>query len=266
MTAEYHLHSYFSGDSSTPPREQIERGLALGLKTMCFTDHHDADYPYDIVGFEFDTDAYFRELTALREEYRGRMDVRIGVEIGLQTHLGEYYTEYLEKYPFDFVIGSLHLLNRQDPYYGELFQDRADEEIYREYFASILENIQSFSDFDVVGHIDYIIRYGKKQDDGYSYEKYADLIDKILTTIVDKGLGIELNTAGFKYGLKACHPHPDIIKRYRELGGEIITVGSDAHRPEHIAYDFDKALEILKHCGFRYRTEFRERRPEFVLL
>lgn len=266
MLADYHLHSYFSGDSQTPPREQIEKGISLGLKTMCFTDHQDADYPYEEAGFQFDTDSYFKELSQLKEEYRGRMEVLIGVELGLQPHLKEYFEDYVKKYPFDFIIGSLHLLRGMDPYFKEIFEGRTDEQVYREYFESILENIKIFSGFDVVGHIDYIIRYGKTQDDGYSYAKYSDIIDEILRTVIDKGLGIELNTAGFKYGLKSCHPHPDIISRYRALGGEIITVGSDGHRPEHLAYDFDKAEEILKHCGFRYRTEFRGRKPEFVLI
>ena len=80
------------------------------------------------------------------------------------------------------------------------------------------------------------------------------------------GKGIELNTAGLKYGLGFAHPHPDILKRYRQLGGEIITVGADAHKPEHIAYDFGKAADILRSCGFEYYTEFKQRRPIFLHL
>ena len=84
--------------------------------------------------------------------------------------------------------------------------------------------------------------------------------------VIQKGKGIELNTAGFKYGLGFCHPHPDIIRRYRELGGEIITIGADAHKPEHIAYDFKKVSEILSMCGFKYYTEFKNRKPIFKQL
>ena len=96
--------------------------------------------------------------------------------------------------------------------------------------------------FDVLGHIDYMVRYGKAQEKEYSYARYADIIDEILRTVIGKGKGIELNMAGLKYGLPFAHPHPDILKRYRELGGEIITVGADGHKPEHIAYDYDKVF------------------------
>ena len=88
----------------------------------------------------------------------------------------------------------------------------------------------------------------------------------ILKYLIEHGKGIELNTSGLKYGLPFAHPHSDILKRYRELGGEIITVGADGHKPEHIAYDFDKVSGILKDCGFKYYTEFSERKPHFKQL
>ena len=111
-----------------------------------------------------------------------------------------------------------------------------------------------------------MIRYGKDKEQAYSYLKYAELIDEILKNIIAKGKGLELNMAGLKYGLPYAHPHPDILKRYRELGGEIITVGADGHCPEHIAWDFDKANGILRACGFTYYTEFKQRKPVFKQL
>ena len=113
-------------------------------------------------------------------------------------------------------------------------------------------------DFDVLGHMDYMVRYGKEREKEYSYARYADLIDEILRTVIEKGKGIEVNMAGFKYGLPFAHPHPDVLRRYRELGGEILTVGADGHRPEHIAYDYGKVSEILKSCGFRYIQNLQE--------
>jgi len=97
-------------------------------------------------------------------------------------------------------------------------------------------------------------------------KKYAQEIDEILKKVIAMGKGIELNTAGWKYGLAFCHPHPEILCRYKELGGEIITVGSDAHKPEHVAYDFQKAADVLKACGFKYYTEFQDRKPIFKQL
>lgn len=267
IQSDCHMHTEFSTDSEAPMRSMIDGALERGLKEICLTDHYDKDYPRvpDIEGtaFVFDPEEYFRTLAALREEYAGRITVRTGIEIGLQPHLGEFYRELIRSNPFDFVIGSVHLVHGLDPYYGEIFEGRTDEDVYRETFRMTVENLDAIDDFDVLGHIDYVVRYGKEKAAHYSCRKFADEIDAILRKVIDMGKGIELNTGGFKYGLGFCNPHPDIIKRYRELGGKIITVGADAHKPEHIAYDFDKAEEILKDCGFKYYTVFEERKPLF---
>lgn len=267
IQSDCHMHTEFSTDSEAPVRTMIEAAIQKGLKEICLTDHYDKDYPAvpDIEGtaFVFDPDEYCRTLAELKKEYEGRITVRRGIEIGLQPHLGSFYRDMVQKYPFDFVIGSVHLIHGMDPYYGEIFEGRTDEEVYAETFRLTLENLDKIDDFDVLGHIDYVVRYGKEKAAHYSYRKFADQIDAILKKVIDMGKGIELNTGGFKYGLGFCNPHPDIIRRYRELGGEIITVGADAHRPEHIAYDFDKADKILRDCGFRYYTVFEGRRPVF---
>ena len=118
-------------------------------------------------------------------------------------------------------------------------------------------------DFDVYGHLDYIVRYGPNKNKYYTYETYADVLDEILRTLIQRGKGIELNTAGFKYGLGHAHPILPVLKRYKELGGEIITLGSDGHAPEQIAWDFDKVPELLKEAGFTHFTTFQERKPIF---
>ena len=107
------------------------------------------------------------------------------------------------------------------------------------------------------------MRYSPTKDQGYAYETFAGLFDKILTKLIAMEKGIEINTAGLAKGLRDAHPCRGIIKRYRELGGEIITVGSDAHAPDQIAYAFNQAAEILKDCGFRYYTTFQQRSPSF---
>ena len=116
------------------------------------------------------------------------------------------------------------------------------------------------------GHLDYVVRYGPNKNKYYSYEKYADIIDEIIRQLVQHGKGIEINTAGFKYGLNHPNPTEEILHRYKELGGEIITIGADGHKPEHIAFDFDKVPDILKNAGFKYYTVFKERKPEFISL
>ena len=265
IKADFHVHTGFSSDSQTEPKEMIGKAIALGLETICFTDHFDKDYPDygDGCDFILDTDKYFPKIRELQAAYEDRIQIRIGAELGLQPHLGAFYHEYVKKYPFDCVIGSTHIVDGEDPHYGKLFEGRTESEGYRHFFEGILHNLQNNSDYDVVGHIDYVVRYGKNRAENYSYKKYADVLDEILRHVVEQGKGIEFNTAGFKYGLDFGHPHPDILKRYRELGGEIITIGSDGHKPEHIAYDFHRVSDILKACGFKNYTEFKQRKPIF---
>lgn len=276
IQADMHMHTWFSTDSEACPRDMADEAVRKGLKTICFTDHFDKD---DLEWGEegiFDVDAYFVEMQKLQEEYAGKLNIRIGIELGLRTYLKDYYEELTKKYPFDFVIGSVHNVPYKkdaegnilytDPAAEKLFTDRTDKEAYRLMMETTLENVRTSDCFQTLGHLDYVVRYGKSREKEYSYTDYADIIDEILKLLIEKEKGLEVNSAGLKYGLPFAHPHPDVLKRYHELGGEIITIGADAHKPEHIAYDFTKAEEILKSCGFKYYTEFFEQKPVFKQL
>lgn len=276
IQADMHMHTWFSTDSEACPCDMADEAVRKGLKTICFTDHFDKD---DLEWGEegiFDMDAYFVEMQKLQEEYAGKLNIRIGIELGLRTYLKDYYEELTKKYPFDFVIGSVHNVPYKkdaegnilytDPAAEKLFTDRTDKEAYRLMMETTLENVRTSECFQTLGHLDYVVRYGKSREKEYSYTDYADIIDEILKLLIEKEKGLEVNSAGLKYGLPFAHPHPDVLKRYRELGGEIITIGADAHKPEHIAYDFAKAEEILKSCGFKYYTEFFEQKPVFKQL
>lgn len=267
ITADCHLHSSFSGDSDTPMEEMIQKGISLGLSTMCFTEHQDYDYPDSSDGpgsiFLLNTDSYLYDLARLKAKYQDKIRLLFGVELGLQPHLMRQNAVYAKSYEFDFIIGSSHICSGRDPYYPSFFEGRSEEEAYREYFTSILENIKRFSNFDVYGHLDYVVRYGANMDKDYSYEKYKDILDAILELLLEKEKGIELNTGGIKKGMRDFHPCMGVLKRYRELGGEIITIGSDSHDASHIAEHFDRAAETLKECGFQYYTVFEKRSPEF---
>ncbi len=270
VTADCHLHSSFSGDSDTPMEEMILSGISRGLKTMCFTEHHDIDFPDSPEEsgniFLLNTDSYLYDLARLKEKYQDRIRLLFGVELGLQSEILRKIAVYAKSYEFDFIIGSSHICHGKDPYYPAFYEGRSEEEAYREYFSSILENVKKFSNFDVYGHLDYVVRYGPNRDHNYSYEKYQDVFDEILNTLLENGKGIELNTGGIENGMKEFHPCTDILKRYRQLGGEIITIGSDAHDTAHIAEYFPLAAEILESCGFRYYTVFQHRTPEFIRL
>lgn len=268
IRGDFHMHTDFSTDSEAPVRSMLDAAVERGLVTVCITDHLDLDYPPDEeLGpspFRLDLDRYFDMLTGLREEYRGKLDVRIGVEMGMQPHLGNVYEELVSEYPFDFVIGSLHLIHGMDPYYGKVFEGKTDAEVYREAFRETVRCLEHMRSFDVLGHLDYVVRYGRRQAQEYSWRGFADEIEEILRCLIRDGKGLEMNMGGLKYGLGFANPHPDVLRRYRELGGEIVTIGADAHKPEHVAYDFEKAGEILKACGFRYYTEFEGRKAVFL--
>lgn len=266
MKADFHLHSSFSADSDTPMRQMVQQGLSLHLDMMCFTEHMDYDYKDEGMLFEADMPSYFQMLQKLKDEYAPKIELLFGIELGLQPYLKERCSTLVREWPFDFIIGSSHVVNGRDPYYPAFFAGRTEQAAYLSYFQSIIDNLHTFSCFDVYGHIDYVVRYGPNKNRFYSYTAYQEPLDEILQLLVEKGIGLELNTGGFQYGLGHPNPHEDILKRYHDLGGEIVTVGSDAHAPERIAADFDKAKQILKACGFRYYTIFRKRRPEYISL
>ena len=267
ILTDFHTHSYFSGDCNTPTEDMIQKAISLGMTHLCLTEHLDLDYPSrEQLDFNLNIDAYLSKVSMLKEKYQQQIQILWGVELGIQSHIIPTLHDYVQKYPFDFIIGSSHLAHGKDPYYLDFYEERTEEEAYREYFTSILENVQEFTDYDVYGHLDYVVRYGPNKDTRYSYEKYRDILDKILETILSKGKGIELNTGGLKSGLKDVHPCTDILKQYKKLGGEIITIGSDAHVPQYLTHHFDRAEEVLKNCGFEYYTIFKNRKPSFIKL
>lgn len=266
---DFHLHSDFSGDSDTPPRLQVEKALELGLSGMCFTEHHDPDYPPDEgIDFSIDFEQYFEEMQKLRRQYAGRLQIGIGMEFGIQPHLAGVLAELTNGWPFDFVIASQHILDGKDPYYPSYFEGRTEEECYAKFLRAQYDTLISMplSGFDTLGHMDYIVRYGPNRNLFYSYERYADVIDPLLRFLIDNGKCLEVNTGGLKYGLGEPNPCTDVLRRYRELGGELITIGSDAHEPRHLCYDFDRAEAILTKLGYKSYTVFKQRCPYQVKL
>lgn len=266
IKADFHLHSDFSSDSKTPMEEMVKQGIALGLEQMCMTDHMDYDFPKQYnMPFEFDVDKYLETIEQLKNKYPA-IKLRTGIEVGMRPYLSKRFTELVSSHPFDFVICSSHLLYDLDPYYKETWIGREEKQVFRDYFEIILENIKCFDNFDVYGHIDYVIRYSPSKGANFHPSEYMDILDEILTTLIYKGKGIEANTSGYKYGMGGPHPRAAILKRYLELGGEILTIGSDGHQPNHMAYDFNSAESLLKELGFKYYTVFENRKPTFIKL
>ena len=265
LLPDYHLHSSFSGDCETELLSIIDKAKSLGMESLCLTDHNDLDFPEtpDGVRFDLDIDTYLKTLTELRDSLSG-IDLRIGVEQGVMPETIDILNTYSSEHPgLDFIICSTHTLKGYDPYYPQVFEAYPEEDVYRMYFEDILNTVNNFRDYNVYGHIDYIFRYGPTKGENFSIIKYYDIFKAIFTKIIENGKGIELNTGSLYRELTYIHPRLDILRVYKELGGEIITVGSDSHDTEHIGYGFDRARDLLLSEGFKYYTEFKNMNPEF---
>lgn len=279
ILSDSHVHTDFSSDSEESLERMLTQAVNSGLTSICITDHMDYDFP-DLgngMTFVFEPEPYLAALAEARKHFPN-LEIRQGVELGLKESALPQAVSLVKNYPFDFVIGSTHLVDNKDPYYESFWEGYEEPDGIRRYYESILQNLSLGFDFDVYGHLDYILRYTPTMrrlgDDTAAKDRYLeqcasryiDIIEEILRLLITQGRGIELNTAGWKYELGHPHPHEKILARYRELSGEIISVGSDAHRAEHLAFSFERVPALLSQCGFRYYTEFSNRKPHMIPL
>ena len=168
---------------------------------------------------------------------------------------------------FDFVLGSSHFVDRMDPYEREYWKHFGEKEGFRAFFEVSLKRVQNLLDtFDSYGHLDYVVRYAPHKNEFYSWNDYEPYIRPLLKLLIENGKCLECNTGGIRYGLGNTNPCADVFRLYKELGGEGITIGSDAHTPETLGIGFDFCREMLKEYGFRYYTVFHERKAEMLPL
>ena len=265
IRSDQHLHTSFSADSEASLPSMLDAALEKGLSYVCVTDHDDFGFCAPGIGPMEDLPLYVRSLLEARETYRGRLDVGLGIELGLQPQLGDHFREMTASHPFDLVIGSLHIFQGKDPYLGELFDTLPEEGVYRLAFQETQRCIRAIPDFDVLGHLDYIVRYGKRKAKAFHPEMYWDVLDPLFRALAENGKGLEINTSGRAY-LGYFHPHETLLRRFRSLGGEIITLGSDAHAPGRVGEALEEAGTLLQACGYKYYTEFHGRKPQFIKL
>ncbi|CAH2213007.1 histidinol-phosphatase HisJ family protein [Tepidibacter aestuarii] len=258
-----HIHTDYSPDCKAKMEDIVIQAVELGLKKIIFTDHVDYDSPDELFGGEIDYNEYMKEIKYLRDKYK-EIEILMGVEIGYQPHLNNKLDKFIKSYPFDFVICSMHSCDGLDLYNGDFFKGKTQRQSYMNYFESIKRCIENYDNYDVYGHLDYIVRYGNFDNKELKYEDFKKIIDEILGLIIEKGKGIEVNTAGFRYNLKTTHPNIDILRRYIEMGGKVITLGSDAHRPNELCSDFEKTIKILKGIGVNKIAQFKNRVPSFI--
>ncbi|MCG7344557.1 histidinol-phosphatase HisJ family protein [Sporosarcina sp. ACRSL] len=256
---DYHMHSSFSGDCTVDMEEMVKGAIAKGVSEICFTEHIDYDYPDDSIEFDFDKQKYDERIIELRRKYEGQIRIKKGVEIGVQPHLLERYDGMLKEESFDFIICSMHTVDRKGLHYGDLFKGSTVEEASLKYYNELLHCVKNFTNYSILGHVDLIKRYAPEVLEN----DFHDVLREIFNVIIPAGKGIELNTSGVRYGLPNGLPSDDVLKLYKECGGEIITLGSDAHKPEQIAFDFKESLELLQSIGFRYIATFEGLKPTF---
>ncbi len=257
-----HVHCDYSDDCATPAHLEVERAIELRLKGITFTDHYDIDYPNKKYHFEFDVAARRAFMHDLQYRYQTKINIFHGIEIGIQPHVVQQSLEVIAHGQFDCVICSTHAVDgfslcSQSSFY----EGKTQKQAYRRYLEDLYYDISNFTDYDIVGHIGYVRRYGPYENKSMPYDQYSDILDMILSHVIEDGKGIEINTSGYAYKLGTPIPEFDIIKRYKQLGGEIITMGSDAHKVERIGDSFELAASILKQAGFNYVAYFKNRKP-----
>lgn len=269
MIVDMHNHTHWSSDSNTPVKENIESAISKGMNSICITDHQDFDsppYPPDYFTFLLnetgETQPYVNDILKYKDLYKDKIEVLLGIEIGIQPHLVDKLNDYVSKYPFDFIIGSTHRFDKLDAEDQRQYESSSIHDACERYFKEELLNIKGFRNCNVVGHMDFILRYCPGAVEYFTYSKFADVLDEILKEIISSGRGLECNTSKF-VAKNMINPNLDVFKRYFELGGEIVTFGSDAHTPDRIGEGFKEISEKLKSMGLKYYAIYRNREPEF---
>ncbi len=258
---DYHIHSDLSGDCEVSMLRMAKAAQDKGLSEICFTEHLDLDFPCDI-DFVVNLDNYRKAFDAVKNSLP-KIRIRKGIEAGLDMRTKEKLPPLLEGQSLDCVIGSQHIVFGQDPYYPEFWETFSQKDAYTEYLRSSIETAAACDFYDVLGHLGYIAKFCTYDDKLLRYSDYTDAVDTLLKILLDKGKGLEINTMGLMT-TPSTMPEMHIAQRFFELGGEIITVGSDAHIESSVGYKVDETLSRLKDIGFEYVCAFDKRKPRFI--
>lgn len=260
-----HVHTKISHDGISTIDEYLEVAKSKKIDEITFTEHYDIYDGVDTKLKTLDVDNYLDEY--IKYWNNPGIKVNFGIEIGLRPETVFKTVDMVQRYPFDFIIGSSHITCNKDMAMDKsFFKGYNRHHAYLRYFYEVLENIKLYDEFDVYGHLDYVVRYGDYEEKKIDYEEFKEVLDDILINLIEKDKGIEINTSGIRYGLGSPHPNIDIIKRYKELGGKIITIGSDAHKKEDLGSYFDVAIDMLEQAGFDEVAVYHKRKPEFIKL
>jgi histidinol-phosphatase (PHP family) len=260
---DYHTHTHFSCDSQATMDEMCQAAIALGLPEIGFADHFDT-IPQDAGCGYFRLEPWAAGLEACRRQYAGLLTLRAGIELGEPHVFAAEVKAILAQYPFDYAIGSLHWVGSAFAFAPAYFERPADE-AFRLYFEE-LEKMTRLGDFDILGHLEVVARVGYEVYKAYDPTRYEDVIRPVLQNCIARGIALELNTWTVRRSTGRITPAPAILRWYREMGGERVTLGSDAHQPERIAEDFDTALATLREVGIGSVTQFKQRQAVLIPL
>lgn len=264
IPCDYHVHTRFSADSRAEMAAMCEAAVQCGLREICFTEHVDLALWEETRAF-FDPAAYLAEAEQCRSHYRGRLAIRTGIEAGEPHLVAAELQQLLAAWPFDFVLGSAHWVHPGGAQLSEVYRMHPPEHVEREYFQRVLELVRE-GEFDSLGHLDLVRRYRPKALGPFETLRHEEAIRAILDAVVARGKAIEINTSPLRKGLDATCPDLTVLRWYRELGGEQVTIGSDSHGPEQVGTGFEVARDMLAAAGFSRIATFAERRLQWVSL
>lgn len=266
---DLHVHSTCSADGGSTIAAYARRAAADGLAVVGFCEHVDFD-PRDNAYEYLDVEGYDREIQAARQGVGG---VRLcqGVEITYQAGLEERIRNWLAGRRWDYVVASVHLVDYVDGWamisepraVQDYFVSHGQRDAYRPYFEELLRAARSGLG-DVLGHLDLIKRYGASHYGPFRPAEFEDEIRAVLRTMVEGGMGLEINTSGGRQAPGEPYPGLEVVRWYRELGGEVLTVGSDAHRVEDLGAGVPQALELARAAGFRAVAAFQGGQPFWI--
>ena len=264
---DYHVHTSFSADSRMPMEKACQEAVDKGIQEIAFTEHVDYFYPDSTFVWEFDYDQYRAAVEKLQQTFQNKLTILKAVEIGMHPQSHNKNRQFVQENEFDFIIGSVHIVDDLDLHNGDFFKEKTIDDALRIYFETVNRLVKEYADFHVLGHLDLIKRYVhhlQYQVEGINWRKYDDIIEDTLKHLIETGRGIEINMSGYRYRIDCALPDLPIVSLYKQLGGEIITIGSDAHTPSYIGRYFNVGFRLLHQAGFKYVSVFRNGQPQFV--
>ncbi len=254
---DYHVHTRLSGDNEQTIEALADAVIAMGLDEICITEHVDFN-PEDTCYGAFDPEIHRQNGAYMAS--RG-ICCRLGAEIDCQPQYADKIRSVIAACDFDFVLGSSHYVDNLVIFdHDDYFTDKTEREAYTGYFLTELRSIRT-GFFDGAAHFDLVKRWGCRFYGPFDPAPYMDIIEECLKELISRGMSLELSSAGTRQDPGDYYPHRDILALYKSLGGELLTFGSDCHRPEHLALRLEEACGYLRSLGFKSLCTYRKRKP-----